>query len=162
MSGGDNDGGLPDSVATTTAVTMVAKYGKEKIELPNLSSSMTIGAVKELLREKTGILAKRQKMIGLKAIGGSVSDETVLSDIKAKKAGETVHQFILMGTPEEHIFVDPGDKDDLPDVIDDFELDFNAGSEEVSGTIHHSHVFTVHGTNHYFTPSFIFFRYRSG
>ena len=35
-----------------------------------------------------------------------------------------------MGTPEEKIFVDPSDRDDLPDVIDDFELDFNAGSEE--------------------------------
>jgi len=30
----------------------------------------------------------------------------------------------------EQIFVDPSEKDDLPDVLDDFELDFNAGSEE--------------------------------
>ena len=35
-----------------------------------------------------------------------------------------------MGTREEHIFVDPNEKDDLPDVIDDFDLDFNAGSAE--------------------------------
>jgi hypothetical protein len=26
--------------------------------------------------------------------------------------------------------VDPKEKDDLPDVIDDFDLDFNAGSSE--------------------------------
>ena len=38
---------------------------------------------------------------------------------------------ILMGTPEEEIFVDPSEKTDLPDIIDDFDLDFNAGSEEV-------------------------------
>ncbi len=36
----------------------------------------------------------------------------------------------MMGTKEEHIFVDPNDKDGLPDVIDDFDLDFNAGSSE--------------------------------
>ena len=36
----------------------------------------------------------------------------------------------MMGTREEHIFVDPNEKDDLPDVIDDFDLDFNAGSAE--------------------------------
>jgi len=35
-----------------------------------------------------------------------------------------------MGTPEEEIFVDPSDRDDLPDVIDDFDLDFNAGSDQ--------------------------------
>ena len=37
---------------------------------------------------------------------------------------------LQMGTPEEKIFVDPGDRDDLPDVIDDFDLDFNAGSDQ--------------------------------
>jgi len=36
-----------------------------------------------------------------------------------------------MGTPEEKIFVDPSDlpPEELPDVIDDFDLDFNAGSD---------------------------------
>ena len=53
---------------------------------------------------------------------------------KSDSSDEIVHQFILMGTPEEKIFVDPGDRDDLPDVIDDFDLDFNAGSSEVRGT----------------------------
>jgi len=35
-----------------------------------------------------------------------------------------------MGTPEAEIFVDPSDMDSLPDVIDDFELEYNAGSDE--------------------------------
>jgi len=35
-----------------------------------------------------------------------------------------------MGTPEEHIFVDPDDHNDLPNVVDDFDIDFNAGTEE--------------------------------
>ena len=133
MSGDNNN----DNGPQTATITMVAKYGKEKISLSNLSPSTTIAAVKERLCEKTGILPKRQKMIGLKAVAGPVSDETLLSNLKAKKAeeNEAVFQFILMGTPEEQIFVDPGDREDLPDVLDDFELDFNAGSEEVSLSI---------------------------
>lgn len=122
--------------------TMIAKYGKQKIEILNLpATSTTLGAVKEILHEKTGILPKRQKLIGLKGNGRSSSstltDDILLSDLKAKGGGGTeesgvVHQFILMGTPEEQIFVDPSEKADLPDIIDDFDLDFNAGSEEVS------------------------------
>lgn len=81
-------------------------------------------------------MPKRQKLIGLKGNkkGSTVGDDTALSDLKAKgsKGDVIVHQFILMGTPEEHIFVDPSEKEDLPDIIDDFDLDFNAGSEEVS------------------------------
>ena len=118
--------------------TMIAKYGKQKIEILNLpATSTTLGAVKEILHEKTGILPKRQKLVGLKSNGRSSStltDDILLSDLKAKGGGGTsvVHQFILMGTPEEQIFVDPFDKAGLPDIIDDFDLDFNAGSEEVS------------------------------
>ena len=135
--GSDTKNSLPlASAAPPATVTMVAKYGKEKIELADLPSTSTdIAGVKELLREKTGILPKRQKLIGLKGREGStVSDATLLSDLKAKTSGGNgiIHQFILMGTPEEQIFVDPSDKDDLPDVMDDFDLDFNAGSEEVS------------------------------
>ena len=116
------------------SVTMVAKYGKQKIELSNLpSTSTTVAHVKDMLRDQTGILSKRQKLIGLKGNKGiTVTDDTPLSDLKVKgsKGDNIVHQFILMGTPEEKIFVDPSQKDGLPDIIDDFDLDFNAGSEE--------------------------------
>jgi ubiquitin-like domain-containing CTD phosphatase 1 len=45
---------------------------------------------------------------------------------------QIVHQFILMGTPEEEIFIDPCTigMDNLPDIVNDFDFDFNAGSEE--------------------------------
>ena len=117
---------------TAPNVTVVAKYGKEKISLSNLPPSSTnIGRIKELMCEKTGILPKRQKMLGLtKSGGGKIDDETLLSELKVKKSNNVIHQFILMGTPEEKIFVDPSEKDDLPDVMDDFDLDFSAGSEE--------------------------------
>ena len=130
---------MGDAIVANPGVTLIAKWGKERIVLEGLNGETTIENVKELLEDRTGVLAKRQKLIGLTAIGaGKVTDELMICDLKVK-SGKTqdgfsgvVHSFIMMGSREEHIFVDPSEKDDLPDVIDDFDLDFNAGSSEVS------------------------------
>lgn len=129
------DSGTPNALSVGSPMTLIAKYGKQKVNLPNLpSTSTTIRNIKEMLYTVTGILPKRQKLIGLTMSGGGkVDDETLLSELKvkgSKNAPEIVIQFILMGTPEAEIFVDPSEKEDLPDVVDDFDLDFNAGSEE--------------------------------
>ena len=145
---GSSLGSLPDHVAqimspseNVATVTLVAKFAKDRLTFADLDAeNTTIGQVKELIRDKTRILPKRQKLVGLVAQKGGargVTDDLPLSQlkVKGKKSGNnnstaTVFEFILMGTPEEDIFVDPADRDDLPDVIDDFDLDFNAGSEE--------------------------------
>lgn len=138
----------------TPKVTLIAKFGKERICLEQLPAYTTIGQVKQLLRSKTNVLPKRQKLVGLQAqtnnnngTKGVVVDELTLSELKSKGSTTTVkqptsknknattittHQFILMGTPEKDIFIDPSERgpDELPDVIDDFELDFNAGSDK--------------------------------
>ena len=134
-------GSLPDRVQdqahVTNRVTLIAKFGKDKITLPDVDDDTTIGRVKEMLQERTRVLPKRQKLVGLVAVKGGakgVNDDLPISGLKVKGKSngttETVHQFILMGTPEEEIFVDPSDRNDLPDVVDDFDLDFNAGSDE--------------------------------
>ncbi len=123
-------------------VSLTAKWGKEKIELNDLSPSTNIAQVKDLISEKTNVLPKRQKLIGLTTLTKvKVADQILLSELKPKsnavtKTPDGMHiksikyNFILMGTPEENIFVDPDDHDDLPEVVDDFDLDFNAGSQE--------------------------------
>jgi hypothetical protein len=129
----------PDDAAETLSskVTLIAKFAKERIAMEELDCSMTIGQVKNILWEKTRVLPKRQKLVGLLAIAGGakgVHDDLPLSDLKKSKSGKAAKscqfEFILMGTPEEYIFVDPNDREDLPDVLDDFDLDFNAGSTE--------------------------------
>merc|ERR1719410_485055 len=83
-----------------------------------------------MLTEETNILPKRQKLIGLVIQSGEkAQDINSIQDLKFKKI-KPMQEFILMGTSEKEIFIDPTDKDDLPDVVDDFELDFTAGSEE--------------------------------
>lgn len=123
---------------TTPGVTLIAKWGKERITLEGLDGGTTIANVKDLLQERTGVLQKRQKLIGLAVKGGGrVTDELMINDLKVKSGKSqdenpgVIHSFIMMGSREEHIFVDPSEKEDLPDVVDDFDLDFNAGSNEV-------------------------------
>eukprot|EP00548_Thalassiothrix_antarctica_P007418 CAMPEP_0194140438 /NCGR_PEP_ID=MMETSP0152-20130528/9987_1 /TAXON_ID=1049557 /ORGANISM="Thalassiothrix antarctica, Strain L6-D1" /LENGTH=396 /DNA_ID=CAMNT_0038838685 /DNA_START=26 /DNA_END=1213 /DNA_ORIENTATION=+ len=123
-------------------VNLVAKWGKNKVHLSNLSATITIGEVKEMLSNKTGVLPKRQKLIGLSLRNRStkLNDDSCLQDIKSKggtksksnnnENGVLEHSFILMGTPEDKIFVDPSEKIDLPEVVDDFDLEFSAGSTE--------------------------------
>ena len=126
---------LDDQLQAVVVVTLVAKFGKERITLENLDAqTTTIGHVKGLLHQQTRVLPKRQKLVGLVALQGGakgVHDDLPLSELKSKNNKSTItHQFILMGTPEEAIFVDPSERDDLPDVLDDFGLEFNAGSDE--------------------------------
>lgn len=122
------------------SIILLAKWGKERIEITALDPQATIGQVKSMITERTNVLPKRQKLIGLTTKSkAKVTDDTVLMDLKIKpgksdKNEENViyHSFILMGTAESNIFVDPSDREDLPDVVDDFDLDFNAGSDQVS------------------------------
>jgi ubiquitin-like domain-containing CTD phosphatase 1 len=136
---------MDEGVCESKSVTLIAKWGKERITLDQLDRDTSIGTVKELLSERTGVLQKRQKLIGLSAKGGSkIHDHILIGDLKVKSSKKKevsngiVHEFILMGTKEEQIFVDPDEKDDLPDVVDDFDLDFNAGSSEVRPLVGYS------------------------
>lgn len=149
-----------NSNSNSYAVTLIAKWGKEKIELKDLPPTTNIAQVKDMLSEKTNVLPKRQKLIGLATLtkGAKVTDDLLLSELKPKSKAMTKtetktntntadehgiksmstklisvkHNFILMGTAEKDIFVDPMDQnqDLLPEVVDDFDLDFNAGSQE--------------------------------
>ena len=67
-------------------------------------------------------MPKRQKFVGLSLNKSAkeklLSDHHTIADIKLNAK----RQFILMGTREKDFFVDPDDKDELPEVIDDFDL----------------------------------------
>ena len=69
------------------SVTLVAKFGKERITLAELDAQLTVGQVKVLLQEQTRILPKRQKLVGLIAQQGGakgVHDDLPLSELKVK------------------------------------------------------------------------------
>jgi len=121
------------SIAGGSRITWVAKWGKERYSLDELDgSNTTIGDLKGWLEAKTNILVKRQKLIGLiesNSKNSKLSDDLLLSQVICKRKDQT---FLLMGTPEAKIFVDHRSKEDGEedfDVIDDFDLEFTAGSE---------------------------------
>ena len=146
---------------TLMKTTLIAKYGKETITIPDLpSQSTTISTVKNMILEQTNILPKRQKFVGLSMMEETATvpkkgdnlkrrkkaiddDECTLDKLHIKKPkdcvfdsnGElihTYHSFILMGTPESEIFIDPDSTmhDGRNNVVNDFDLDFNIGSSE--------------------------------
>lgn len=137
--------------------TLTAKYGKQTIKIPDLPShSTTIATVKKFILEQTNILPERQKFIGLslsKAASTNntdakrrkvIQDDVTLDKLEVKKPQKdtlkndqneiihTYHSFILMGTPESEIFIDPDSisGDNKNNVVNDFDLDFNIGSSE--------------------------------
>lgn len=61
-----------------------------------LRLSILAFAFQEMLCEKTRVLVKRQKLVGLSVGGRPASDDCPLERIRLK----TPHRFILMGTPE--------------------------------------------------------------
>jgi len=124
-----------EELSQSVLVDLIAKWRGTSYCLNDIDVTKTsIGDVKVLLSELTSVQPCRQKLIGL--AGGKCSrgtnnpssdDATLLSEIRFKK---NPHQFMMVGTPEDQIFVDPGEKGDLPEVFDDFELDFTMYSDQ--------------------------------
>lgn len=79
---------------------------------------MTNGPVKLELEEHTGVLAKRQKIIGMMHKGRMAADDMPLREVKLGK------KLMLIGTVEKDIIVEP-DPEDLPDVFNDLDFDYS-------------------------------------
>ena len=104
---------------------------------------MTILDLKRRLTTSTNVLEKRQKLIGLNLKSNNKppldTDQLVNLKFKTKKVVKQenddteittyLHQFMLVGTAESEILVDVN-PDDVTDVVDDFDCEYNAGSEE--------------------------------
>mmetsp|Transcript_25705 Transcript_25705/g.51145 ORF Transcript_25705/g.51145 Transcript_25705/m.51145 type:complete len:379 (+) Transcript_25705:64-1200(+) len=128
----------PDVPGAPATISLLAKWGGRRIPLPSLPLSTPVGSLKDLLTDATGVLPKRQKLVGLTVagVGGGrrgLDDAATLGDLRRRGgAGDTPQkplQFLLVGTVEAAIFVDPSDRSDLPEVLDDFDVDYAAGSD---------------------------------
>jgi hypothetical protein len=96
---------MEDYTSEDKGITLIAKWGKERITLDQIDKETSIESVKAMLEDRTGVLRSRQKLIGLKA-QTKMNDSVLLRDLKvknSKKTGSTgiiVHEFIMMGTKE--------------------------------------------------------------
>ena len=104
-----------------------AKHQGKLISLPRLALSLSMADLKHILECETMVPVHRQKLLGL-VKGKLPGDEVRLSELALK--GKPPHKFMLMGTPDSQLFVDPADRADLPEVFDDFDLDFSSFSTQ--------------------------------
>mmetsp|Transcript_2142 Transcript_2142/g.6536 ORF Transcript_2142/g.6536 Transcript_2142/m.6536 type:complete len:367 (+) Transcript_2142:102-1202(+) len=83
-------------------------------------ASGCVADLKAAIQDETAVPAKRQKLIGL-VKGQLPPDDRPLAGLVGPRGG-VPEKFVLMGTPDHLLFVDPADRDDLPEVLDDMDF----------------------------------------
>lgn len=101
-------------------VEIEIKWNNQVFKPANLLASQTVNDLKIELYKLTQVLPERQKILGLKTSSGSMAtDDTLLQDLKFK-AGT---KFMMMGSREESISDVNKKPENLPEVIDDFDIE---------------------------------------
>ena len=108
---GDESGG---AAAEAEAVRLEFKWAKELVAV-SVPEDAVVGTVKDRLEERTGVLRKRQKLVGVMHKGRIAADEVRLSEVKLGK------KLMLIGTAEKNIIVEP-DPEEMPDVFNDLDV----------------------------------------
>ncbi len=105
---------------TEGLISIVVKWQGKEIELSGLEGVTSVGEMKQQLEERTFVRKENQKLMGLKckAGGTQMNDSTVLSEIVLKPNMKVM----MMGTPDAEIEKANTRPEDLPDVIDDFDI----------------------------------------
>ncbi|KAJ3132346.1 hypothetical protein HDU90_007407 [Geranomyces variabilis] len=96
------------------ALTATWHGKKHPLTIP---SDSTVGDLKKMLADMTGVQPMRQKLMGL-VQGKLPADDVQLCELKDVRDGKT---FMLMGTVEEKIHTAP---ETLPEVLNDLDFDF--------------------------------------
>ena len=79
-----------------------------------------VADLKAAITDETRVPAKRKKLIGL-VKGALPPDESKLAELVGPRGEKPPTKFLLMGTPDDKLFIDPKDRDDLPEIIDDLD-----------------------------------------
>ena len=79
-----------------------------------------VADLKAAITDETQVPAKRQKLIGL-VKGALPPDTSKLAELVGPRGEKPPTKFLLMGTPDDKLFVDPKDRDDLPEILDDLD-----------------------------------------
>eukprot|EP01052_Picozoa_sp_SAG31_P002349 SAG31_NODE_83_length_27039_cov_14.035746_5_plen_291_part_00 len=121
--GGEGErGGVAEAAALAPPLDLVFSFNKVKVAI-QIPADSTVADVKLELEDHTGVLAKRQKIVGMVYKGRMAGNEMALSDVKLGK------KLMLIGTAEKDIIVCP---EDLPDVFNDLDLDYSGGGSSES------------------------------
>ncbi|XP_059146683.1 ubiquitin-like domain-containing CTD phosphatase 1 [Physella acuta] len=98
---------------------LIVKFSKDEYKITGLSGGDTVKDLKEAIYSKTSVQPNRQKLLGLKIKPSELTDETPLSALKLRPN----MKLILMGTKEDQIEKVSEAPADLPEVINDFDIE---------------------------------------
>lgn len=97
----------------------VVKWSGKEYELCNLSDSDSVATLKEAIHKETGVRPERQKLLNLKFKGKAPDDECQLSMLKLKPG----FKIMMMGSLEEDIADASSPPDDIPEVVNDLDIE---------------------------------------
>lgn len=101
-----------------SSIKIVVKWSGKEYEIDSLSSTDTVATLKETIRKRTGVLPERQKLLNLKHKGKIPENDVHLSALNIKPG----FKIMMMGSLEEEIEAVSLPPEDLPDVVNDFDI----------------------------------------
>ncbi|KAJ1522510.1 hypothetical protein ONE63_001700 [Megalurothrips usitatus] len=100
------------------ALKIVVKWSGKEYEIDSLSPTDTVASLKDTIRKRTGVLPERQKLLNLKHKGKNPENDVHLSATNIKPG----FKIMMMGSLEEEIEAVSLPPEDLPDVVNDFDI----------------------------------------
>ncbi|XP_060084442.1 ubiquitin-like domain-containing CTD phosphatase 1 [Ylistrum balloti] len=98
--------------------TVVIKWSGNEYRV-TLADSSTVANMKDCIYKDTGVRPERQKLLGLKYKGKVPADDVVISELKLKPNTK----IMMMGSREEELDKVKEPPPDLPEVINDFDIE---------------------------------------
>ncbi|XP_022344616.1 ubiquitin-like domain-containing CTD phosphatase 1 [Crassostrea virginica] len=97
---------------------VIVKWSGQEFKL-TVDKDGTVENLKKAIQDATGVLPERQKLLGLKFKGKPPGDEVALTDLKLKASTK----IMMMGTREEELDKVKEAPKDLPEVVNDFDIE---------------------------------------
>jgi len=101
------------------AVHVIVKWAGKEYEIKEMESYHTVEELKIKIMKETGVRPERQKLLNLKIKGKAASDNTELSALPFKPG----FKIMMMGSLEETIAETQTKPENLPEVVNDFDIE---------------------------------------
>ncbi|CAH1404967.1 unnamed protein product [Nezara viridula] len=109
----------PSMELMTDNLNLVVKWNSKEYDVGPLLGEETVGNLKDIIFHKTGVRPERQKLLNLKFKGKMPENDCKVSELQLKSG----FKIMMMGSLEEAIADANKIPDDLPEVIDDFDIE---------------------------------------
>lgn len=98
---------------------ITVKWSGKEYEITDIRGEDTVLALKERIHKETGVLPKRQKLLNLKFKGKAAQDEDLIGKLDLRPG----FKLMLMGSREEDIAEVSRAPENMPDVVDDLDIE---------------------------------------